>query len=622
MKRSLVVLLGVLLTACQCGEPPPEGESPLGDGFERVMTLDDETVSLRFARPIDPASVDEATWEIANYTVVPPEDVGVSDATLVSPEEVQLTTGGRLVPGQTYTLRVDGLRDPTGYAIGGTLNFTAAAVGAVVDVEVRIEDVETARQWDELSLLASVSPETGGFAERLEAFPLVDEGSHFSGTLSVMVDANRTLDPGDDSDLAIDRRPYAVRVVDGAGRLASPLVRFVVSSAEATEVAVPVLPPPEIVVPQPEELLPEPPEDANPGDGLRAVRVVVDDRAAGALSAPSLKLAFDASGNFDSSFPRSVALAPVEGFAGWWGTTVEVQVDTNRTEDGTSESTFPYFAFLTEGGAEYENIAVGITAPDETPVTVRLSLGNPEWTPVTFRVDVSGAYLTPDGSQKGVYPGEAVFLTGEWQQAVDAFGNNAGDAFSGGEQINLRMNELAAVDGVWTRTLWLPPGRPYGWKAVRCAADTGCGPLNQLVASSGRAFFTVMKNLATDNVDAFADPQVGLVDPIAPEATFAGGQTLDYSNAVVFEGSGVGSEPDPAGTPDGQTMFKQEVPDLVVVVGDDPLKTRVVHVGTWRDINIADTPSDILANSSVVEITPFDYDDGMIGRFPPSREDP
>jgi hypothetical protein len=102
----------------------------------------------------------------------------------------------------------------------------------------------------------------------------------------------------------------------------------------------------------------------------------------------------------------------------------------------------------------------------------------------------------------------------------------------------------------------------------------------------------------------------------------AGGQTYDFSNASVYLGEGVGAEPDPAGTPDGQRLFKQEAPDLVVVVSDLPLKTRVFVVGTWRDINLGITPAEIIDTAAVVALTPFDYDDGFIGRYPPSREDP
>jgi hypothetical protein len=131
-----------------------------------------------------------------------------------------------------------------------------------------------------------------------------------------------------------------------------------------------------------------------------------------------------------------------------------------------------------------------------------------------------------------------------------------------------------------------------------------------------------MKNLATDNVDAFADANVGIVDVIAPQATQAAGRTVDYSAATVFQGGGAGSEPDPAGTPDGARMFKQEVPDLVVIVAQQPIITRVVHVGTWRDVNLGTTPQQIVAGSLSVDLSPSDYDDGFIGRFPPSREEP
>jgi hypothetical protein len=353
------------------------------------------------------------------------------------------------------------------------------------------------------------------------------------------------------------------------------------------------------------------------------VRIVVDDRASHELKTPQLKVSFDAAGNFDSSFPQTLTLTEMRGDdAGYWEVVVGVAVDPARVVDGTSPDTFPYFAFLVEEGAPLEALSVSVVAPDETPQTVRLSLGNPEWTPVTFRVDASRAYLNTSGSERGVRAGEAVFITGEWQQAVDALGSNCGDAFSGGEQPCLKMRELDDKPGVWSRTIWLPPGRPYGWKVVRCDAADGCAPLNRLVASSGRAFATVMKNLATDNVDAFADASCGIVDPLDPAHTVVGGATLDYSDGVVFEGAGEGGEADPAGTPDGARMFKQEVPDLVVVVGQTPLKTRVVHVGTWRDVNLGVTPQEILDGQLSVDLGPADYDDGFIGRFPPSREEP
>ena len=92
--------------------------------------------------------------------------------------------------------------------------------------------------------------------------------------------------------------------------------------------------------------------------------------------------------------------------------------------------------------------------------------------------------------------------------------------------------------------------------------------------------------------------------------------------AEVYVGEESGGEEDPAGTPDGARMFKQEVPDLVVVVAQQAIVTRVIHVGTWRDVNIGVTPAEIIEGELSIALTPFDYDDGFIGRFPPSREEP
>ncbi|OGQ11102.1 MAG: hypothetical protein A2138_00305 [Deltaproteobacteria bacterium RBG_16_71_12] len=586
-----------------------------------MVALDATTVRLGFSRALDRSTVAPAAFAIADYTVVPPALVDVEKAAADDDTTVTLTTAP-LVAGTRYTLEVKGLKDAQGRALHGTLNFTASGLGDLVAVDVVIADVETARLHDALSLLVTVD-EGGAFSDQLLAYPVVDEGSRFVARLSVLADAARTLDPGDDADLTVDRRPFALLLVDGAGRMASSLVTFVVPDASASSVSVDVLPPLEIIDQPETDPLPEPPDDPSPGDGLRVVRVVVDDRASRELLDPELKVAVAADGSFDASFPRTLPLSPMSGDdEGYWEAVLEVQVDPARVLEGTTPETFPYFAYLIEAGAPYESLDVAVVAPDETPATVRLSLGDPEWVPVTFRVDVSRAYLNPSGSQRGHYPSEAIFLTGEWQRAVDALGNNCGDAFSGGENPCLQMRELATHPGVWTRTLWLPGGRPYGWKVVRCQLDVGCGPLNDLVASSGRAFATVMKNLATDNTDAFADADVGIVDPLAPAATQTGSTTRDYSSATVYAGQGIGSEPDPSGTPDGARMFKQEVPDLVVVVDTRALRTRVVHVGSWRDVNLSSTPQQIVEQQLSVALGPFDYDDGFIGRFPPSREEP
>jgi hypothetical protein len=618
----LGLCLSVAIVGCDCGAPVDEPIEILGDGFEAVIPVDARNVRVRFVDPIDGASVGGA-FAITDFTTVPPLAFEL-DALKTAEREVTLSTDTAFVAGARYTIVVDGVKTSRGRTLKGTLNFTAASGGGGETTQVRvvIPDVETARRHVGLSLLVTLRAD-GQFSETLEPREVVDEGGVMSATFAAVVDPARTIDPSDDGDVVVDRRPYAMLLVDENGRLASALEPFVVPSASPLELTLSILPPLEIVDQPIVDALPDPPVDDNVGDGVKQVRLVVDDRFSRELVAPSLKVSFAADGTFDQSFPQTLPLTPMTGDdEGFWEVIVGVRVDAARVQDGATPETFPYFAFLVEGGTEYEALSTSVIAPDEAPQTARIALGNPEYTPVTFRVDASRAYLNASGSERGVRAGEAVYLTGEWQIAVDALGANCGDAFSGGEQLCLRMREIPGKPGVWQRTIWLPPGRPYGWKTVRCDAAEGCAPLNRLVSSAGRAFATVMKNLATDNVDAFADGAVGIVDVINPTATVAGGQTLDYTGASVFIGSRVGSEPDPAGTPDGLRMFKQEVPDLVVVVAQQPIVTRVVHVGTWRDVNLDFTPQEIIAGSLSVELTPADYDDGFIGRFPPSREEP
>ena len=617
------ILAASVVAGCDCssGEPPPVHDL-VGDGFSAVVPVDDRTVKVRFLEDFDDNSIAGA-FSIVDFTVVPPRAFAITPRTTAT-REVTLTVATPFAAGTRYTIDVDGVRTSAGRVMKGTLNFTAVGgSSSTANVRVVIGDVATARRHPGgLLVLATVAAD-GTFSETLQPYPMVDDGTVFAAALPVAVDPSRTLDGSDDTDSTVDRRAYALLVVDAAGRLASALTSFVVPAGGDIDVAVTVLPPLSIIDEPVITPLPDPPTDANPTDGVKQVRLVVDDRAARELNAPALKLSFAADGTFDSSFPQTLNLSPMSGDdEGYWQVVVGIRVDAARTVDGTSPDTFPYFATLVEAGAAIEALSLSIVAPDETPETVRLSLGNALWTPVTFRVDVSRAYLDPAGSERGVRTGEAVYLTGEWQQAVDALGNNCGDAFSGGEQPCLKMRELDGHPGVWTRTIWLPPGRPYGWKVVRCDGDTGCGPLNRLVSSAGRAFATVMKNLATDNVDAFADAAVGLVDPINATTTAAGGRTIDFTDADVYVGTLSGGEEDPSGTPDGQRMFKQEVPDLVVIVAQAPIVTRVIHVGTWRDVNLGNTPQEIIAGSLSVELTPADYDDGFIGRFPPSREEP
>jgi hypothetical protein len=128
-----------------------------------------------------------------------------------------------------------------------------------------------------------------------------------------------------------------------------------------------------------------------------------------------------------------------------------------------------------------------------------------------------------------------------------------------------------------------------------------------------------MKNLVTENRDAQTATEVVVVDPRTPTATILG-TPYDFSAAAVYIGTGTGAEPDPAGTPTATLLFKQELPDLVVEVGSDPVTTPVVVVGTWRDVNLPTTLAEIVAAAGVFDLNPWDYDAGLVGAAAPSYE--
>ncbi|MEW5852749.1 MAG: hypothetical protein AB2A00_28455 [Myxococcota bacterium] len=608
-----------LLCACPTTTTSTPQEAPRGDGFSSVYTLDERTVLLSFTRKVDGASVQAGAFEIADRTVVPFVNLPVESASASGPAEITLTTGPQ-EPGRTYTLKINGLKDEGGYPLDGTLNFTGGGAVRKSQVTITLGDAERALAWGPMRLEISANPSTGAWTESLHPLDLTVQGAVYTITLELEVNPRRTADRRDDLDPVVDRRAYAVRaVVIEGGQVASPLFPFEVTTTAATNIVLPLFEPPE--PPQQPGGTFDPPEDPNPGDGLKRVRLIVDDRQSGELVNPQLKASFTAGGDFDVTFPQTLTLEqPVE--ARFYEVTVDVKVDPNRRIDGTDENTLPYIIYLVNNGVDVDAINVSVVAPDETPEAVVVPLGDPSMTPVTFRVDVGAAFLTADGTQRGVFDGESVWLTGEWQIAADVLGRNAGDAFTGGEQSTLEMREDSEHPGVWTKTLWLPGGRPYGWKAVRCQIAVGCGPLNQRVASSGRAFATVMKNLVTENQDAFAVPAVVVVDPHNLSAVPLSSGNADYSNASVYIGNGEGGEDNPPGMPNPSTLFKQESPDLAVVVGDEPVRTPIYVVGTWRDINLPMRPADILNSQETVNLSPYDYDEGFIGRYPPSRSEP
>ena len=78
------------------------------------------------------------------------------------------------------------------------------------------------------------------------------------------------------------------------------------------------------------------------------------------------------------------------------------------------------------------------------------------------------------------------FLTGEFSLAEDAFGRNAADAFSGGDNPTLEMKERTDAPGVWEKTIFLPKNRPFGWKVVRCPKTVGFGNQSQGLGKRGR----------------------------------------------------------------------------------------------------------------------------------------
>src|SRR5262249_27276251 len=244
--------------------------------------------------------------------------------------------------------------------------------------------------------------------------------------------------------------------------------------------------------------------------------------------------------------------------------------------------------------------------PTEMPQVIVVPIGNPALVPVRFRVDISKAILRPDGTI-GKFDGEGLFLTGEFPSAEDALGRLAADAFSGGERTTLEMKARADVPGIYEKTIFMMPNRPYGWKVTRCPTGMGCAALNRHFVSSGRAFPTVMKNLVTQNLDAAQNPTTKLIDPAhLDHVVLDGMQVADYSQAAI---STMGQEmPSPA------VMFKQEIPDIVVTVGTTPVRTPIYVVGTWRDVNIPFKPSEIVAQNMTINLATYDYDDGTRGR--------
>lgn len=589
-------------------------------------------------------------YELANYLVDPPDILSILSVESVDAKEVLLETSTQVALA-TYTVKVTNIKDNKGNLVADQATTNVVGVGDVPRADVTFSaDANGHVPLISPILFVTVNPDTGVFSEQLRQIPMSDpdQDGIFTATLQVAIDPRRTVDPLDDR-LGPDRRAYAA-LIKTQGQPASELTPFQIVDANAA--TVPIALTTDLIDNTPDEIcdntidddldtvadcadsdcasaancqnnneepLVAPPNDPIPGDGFTLIRIAIDDRAAKALVSPAIKVSVNAQGIFDASLTRIINVADPDGDR-IFTADVNVKVDPNRVIGGNTAATFPFVTFLREGNVDFEGITNAFTVPNETPKTVNLHVGNPNLVPVTFRVDASQAFLNATGTQRGVLPGESVFLTGEFAIAEDAFGRNAADAFSGGENINLEMVERQDVPGVWEKTIFLPGNRPFGWKVVRCPATVGCTQLNQFVSSAGRAFPTVMKNLVTENEDASGAGSTSVI--INPKALnqvqLKDGTIHNYSNATVFDGQR--GDPTPP-APADNIMFKQEVPDLVVIVGEAPVKTPIFVVGTWRDINLPFTPQEIIQNGQTVNLTDFDYDDGFIGFFPPERPD-
>lgn len=573
-------LLSLTLLAAAC---TPAAEPKVVPVAAEAVALGPTTVEITFSERL--AGLDEAAVEITRPFARPIDRLPVTE---VSKEEskLRLTTAAQR-GGELYSVALPGLRfsDIERADAPTQVNF----VGFGTTKVVVILDARGHVTPPSLELLATINPTTFEYQDQLASFPLQEGPAQvYTATITARIDVGRR---------------YGARAVGSDGRPAAQLSVFQVASADPVRVGlVPVLP-----------RVPEfsPPVDPTPGDGRAPVRLILDDRPGRALVSPALRLSLDANGRFDGSAARVESLRPVAGKSRVFELIVEVAVDPARSLEGTSAETFPYVTFLVQGGEDLPQRGTTFEMKEERPQVIVIPIGNPALVPVTFRVDIGQAILELDRSVVGLFPGEGLFLTGEFPSAEDALGRLAADAFTGGERATLEMTERPDAPGVYEKTIFLPPNRPYGWKVVRCPTGEGCAELNRHVLSSGRAFPTVMKNLVTANVDAASDPSVKVIDPAHLDQVPLDTGPADYRQANV---SADGTEaPGPA------IMFKQEAPDLVVTVGREPVVTPIVVVGTWRDVNIPQRPVDLIRSGDSLDLGPFDYDDGTQGEAPPIR---
>lgn len=573
MGRALAGVVGLwILSGCASEQQPSEVQVAA-----TAVAIDETTVEIGFTEDLVPESVRLDRMHAFAMFDRPTTPLSVVDAR---------------VEGATLLITTAPQRGGALYALDlGELQFVGVEVAdypsqlnfhgyGTTQVALRL-DAQGYIPPERIDALVTIDPTTGDYSERLQPVALSQSAPEiWTATITARI---------------LPDRIFAARAVTGDGAQAAQLVTFQVLDDQPVSVDLsPTLEPvPEFTAPI----------DQTPGDGLAPIRIVFDDRFARELKNPALRASLDAAGNFDLASARVEPMLPVPGKGRVYETVLEVAVDPNRALDGNTPDTFPYVVFLVEGGVDIAQRGATFVTPDETPQVIVVPMGNPALVPVTFRVDAKEAFLDPAGMERGLYPGEGVFLTGEFPSAEDALGRLAADAFTGGERATLEMQERPDAPGIYEKTIFMPPNRPYGWKVLRCPTGVGCAELNRHVISSGRAFPTVMKNLVSENVDAAQSDEVQLIDP---------------ANLGVYQSARISSDGNES--PSNAVMFKQEVPDLVVTVGTEPVITPIVVVGTWRDINIPQTPEEIISSGSTLDLTPFDYDDGTQGRYPLLRD--
>lgn len=182
---------------------------------------------------------------------------------------------------------------------------------------------------------------------------------------------------------------------------------------------------------------------------------------------------------------------------------------------------------------------------------------------VRWRAVVEHAFLSVDGAERGLPPGDSLYLTGtvlQYARALDGADlrvpartdvpGHDGFAFAvGAEQLaGAPIHEL---------DLLLPPGS-YAWKVAHGKPGSVVDPPPTLE--------TVSKNLCTRNDDSGVT-----IDP----ATMLGRDGISYAGARLSI-SGVDS-------PGQAVIFKRENPDERLDVGRSDLELRAIVVGTWRD---------------------------------------